>query len=323
MRQRRLQPGQAEDELPALAPVDESGVYRGRLRLAQRHGGRDGGAPDLREPASRKATSTRPESIQHVYPHCWRCKTELIFRLVDEWFISMRELRDEIMRCHAGDPLDPRLRPGPRDGLAAQHGRLDDLQEALLGSGAADLRLRRRATTSRSSAARRSCKSALSRAGTSSRATRRIARGWTRSKIRCAHAARWSAASPTWAIPGSTPASCPTRRCATATTVTYWREWFPADFITESFPGQFRNWFYSMLVMSAALEDTEPFKTVLGFATALDQDGEGMHKSLGNSIPFDEAADDRRARTRCAGSSRRMRRRTTCASRACRSRSEC
>ena len=23
-----------------------------------------------------------------------------------------------------------------------------------------------------------------------------------------------------------------------------WEKWFPADFITESFPGQFRNWFY-------------------------------------------------------------------------------
>ncbi|HEY7358486.1 MAG TPA: DUF5915 domain-containing protein, partial [Ktedonobacterales bacterium] len=71
----------------------------------------------------------------------------------------------------------------------------------------------------------------------------------------------------------------------------YWQEWFPADFITESFPGQFRNWFYSMLVMSAALENTEPFKTVLGYATLLDQNGEEMHKSKGNSIAFDEAAE--------------------------------
>ena len=71
----------------------------------------------------------------------------------------------------------------------------------------------------------------------------------------------------------------------------YWREWYPADFITESFPGQFRNWFYSMLVMAAALEDSAPFKTVLGFATLLDQNGEEMHKSKGNSIPFDEAAE--------------------------------
>ena len=27
----------------------------------------------------------------------------------------------------------------------------------------------------------------------------------------------------------------------------YWRKWYPADFITESFPGQFRNWFYALL----------------------------------------------------------------------------
>ncbi len=33
----------------------------------------------------------------------------------------------------------------------------------------------------------------------------------------------------------------------------YWEKWFPADFITESFPGQFRNWFYSLLAMSTAL----------------------------------------------------------------------
>ena len=29
------------------------------------------------------------EHYPHGYPHCWRCKTELLFRLVDEWFIGM------------------------------------------------------------------------------------------------------------------------------------------------------------------------------------------------------------------------------------------
>ncbi len=36
------------------------------------------------------------EQYPHSYPHCWRCKTELLFRLVDEWFIDMK-WRDEIM----------------------------------------------------------------------------------------------------------------------------------------------------------------------------------------------------------------------------------
>ena len=47
----------------------------------------------------------------------------------------------------------------------------------------------------------------------------------------------------------------------------YWAQWFPADFITESFPGQFRNWFYSMLAMSTVLRSAAPFKTILGYAT--------------------------------------------------------
>jgi isoleucyl-tRNA synthetase len=29
------------------------------------------------------------EPYTHRYPVCWRCGTELVFRLVDEWFISM------------------------------------------------------------------------------------------------------------------------------------------------------------------------------------------------------------------------------------------
>ena len=42
----------------------------------------------------------------------------------------------------------------------------------------------------------------------------------------------------------------------------YWAKWFPADFITESFPGQFRNWFYAMLAMSTVLRREAPFRTI-------------------------------------------------------------
>ena len=44
----------------------------------------------------------------------------------------------------------------------------------------------------------------------------------------------------------------------------YWEKWFPADFITESFPGQFRNWFYAILAMSTMMEHVPPFKVLLG-----------------------------------------------------------
>ena len=72
----------------------------------------------------------------------------------------------------------------------------------------------------------------------------------------------------------------------------YWEQWFPAAFITEAFPGQFRNWFYSLLTMSTALENKPPFRTVLGHAMVRDERGEEMHKSKGNAIWFEDAADN-------------------------------
>ena len=68
-------------------------------------------------------------------------------------------------------------------------------------------------------------------------------------------------------------------------------QWYPADFITESFPGQFRNWFYALLAMSTMMSDGEPpFKTLLGHGLVRDEHGEEMHKIAGNSIEFNQAA---------------------------------
>ncbi len=44
---------------------------------------------------SGKGLVYRLEDYTHRYPVCWRCGTELIFRLVDEWFISMGPLYDK------------------------------------------------------------------------------------------------------------------------------------------------------------------------------------------------------------------------------------
>ena len=46
-----------------------------------------------------------------------------------------------------------------------------------------------------------------------------------------------------------------------------------------------------MLAMSTMMEDRPPFKVLLGHALVRDQNGEEMHKSKGNSIPFEGAAD--------------------------------
>ena len=53
------------------------------------------------------------ERYPHVYPHCWRCKEELVFRPVDEWFIRM-DWRDRIQR------VVPTIQWIPPDGEARE-----------------------------------------------------------------------------------------------------------------------------------------------------------------------------------------------------------
>src|SRR5438270_5320686 len=72
----------------------------------------------------------------------------------------------------------------------------------------------------------------------------------------------------------------------------YWEKWFPAELVTEAFPGQFRNWFYALLAMSTMMTHRTPFKVLLGHAQVRDEHGEEMHKSKGNAIPFEAAADE-------------------------------
>jgi isoleucyl-tRNA synthetase len=70
----------------------------------------------------------------------------------------------------------------------------------------------------------------------------------------------------------------------------YWEKWYPADFITEM-REQIRLWFYSMLFMSVTLKDRSPYDSVLAFEKLMDESGKPMHKSLGNAIWFDDAAE--------------------------------
>ena len=95
-------------------------------------------------------------------------------------------------------------------------------------------------------------------------------------KIKCSHCgkpvSRLSDVGNVWLdagiIPFSTLIDPETGKLSYTSDKKYWSSWFPANFITESFPGQFKNWFYSLIAMSTVLEDTPPFKKILGYASS-------------------------------------------------------
>src|SRR5262249_56058078 len=86
-----------EQGIPPIAPLDEAGVFLpGFGDLTGKSAVDPATADFIIDRLKEKGVLFAPEQYPHSYPHCWRCKTELLFRLVDEWFIDMK-WRDEIM----------------------------------------------------------------------------------------------------------------------------------------------------------------------------------------------------------------------------------
>ena len=80
-----------EHNFPLIAPIEDEGAFiEGFGWMTGMH------VSDVADPIfedlKKKGVLYVVEPYTHRYPTCWRCKTELVFRLVDEWFISMGKL---------------------------------------------------------------------------------------------------------------------------------------------------------------------------------------------------------------------------------------
>ncbi len=229
------------------------------------------------------------EQYSHRYPVCWRCDSELVFRLVDEWFISMDELRHKIA------DVTKNIRWIPAFGLERELDWLRNMDDWMIS--------KKRYWGLALPIYKCEC-GHFEIMGSEDELEERAVEGWDEFKghsphrpwidavkIECpdcgARVSRIADVGNPWLDAGIVTFSTLKYRHDKD----YWREWFPADWISESFPGQFRNWFYSLLTMSAALESSEPTGTVFSYALMRDEKGEEMHKSKGNAIWFEDAAE--------------------------------
>jgi len=280
-----------EHDLAVIAPCDDEGIYvDGFAALTGMFVSGDDTRDAIFASLRDKRLLNRTQRYPHRYPHCWRCGTELIFRLVDEWFISMDDLRH-----HIAD-VTKRIRWIPDFGLARELDWLKNMDDWMISK-------KRYYGLALPIYDCEAC-GAFEVIGSETELKERAVEGWDAFeghsphkpfidavKIACrkcgAAVSRIPDVGNPWLDAGIVPFSTLDFRHDRA----YWQQWFPADFITEAFPGQFRNWFYSLLTMSTALVDQPPFRTVLGHAMVRDERGEEMHKSKGNAIWFDDAAD--------------------------------
>ena len=292
-------------DLPVLTPVDESGRFYDEYGWL--HGLSTGDAADqIVGDLGERGLLVHAGLYEHRYPHCWRCDTPLIFRISDDWFLAVDELRQPLLDANAtvewtpaymGKRMDDWLRnmgdwnisrrryyglPLPFYPCACGHltvvGSKAELVERATGpvDGLEELR---RPWVDEVPIRCEGCGGEVERVV-------EVGDVWLDAGIVPFSTLGWESAEyvpegyATGAARDLTRADLPDHA--------YWEEWFPADWVSEM-REQIRLWFYSQLFMSVALTGRAPFTKVLGYEKMLDETGREMHGSWGNMIDAQDA----------------------------------
>jgi len=295
-----------KEKLPFFLVVDDKGRYLpGFGEFSGKNATSD---PDLIiDYLEENGYLVKKENYRHRYPTCWRCKSELIFRAVDEWYIAMdkvdpKDLQKRTLRAQMID-VAKTISWIPSFGLERELDWLSNMVDWLIS--------KKRYWGLALTIWKCDCGN-FEVIGGRDELMKRAVEGWDKFegntphrpwvdkvKIKCSKCnglmGRIADVGSPWLDAGivsfSTLIDPKTNKVSYLSDKTYWKKWFPADFITECFPGQFKNWFYSLIAMATILERTAPFKTLLGHASVRDEKGEEMHKSKGNAIWFSQAAE--------------------------------
>ncbi len=293
--------------LPVLAPIDESG------RFLPGYGPFEGKSTDevakpVVEALTERGLLVESGTIVHRYPICWRCKTPLVFRVVDDWFIGCDELRQPLLEANDAIAWTPPQYKKRMDDWYRNMGDWNISRKRYFGlplpfypcscghlnviGSLAELKERATSGLEQLQELHRPwIDEVLIRCDECAGEVRRIPEvgdAWLDAGIVPLSTLGWQ--SPEWVEHGYATGAAEGLTGADLPDNDYWELWFPADWISES-REQIRLWFYSISFMSMTLVGRLPYRAVLTYERVRDEHGREMHKSTGNAIELNEALD--------------------------------
>lgn len=286
-------------DLPQISPINDGGVILDNFgefsgMLTTEYGEVQGiRRPPLVDMVIDRLTKdgklVYAHKYKHSYPYCWRCKTDLVYKLIDTWYIAMDNLRPQLIEAldevefkpefarkrmldwlnNMGDWNISRSRfyglplpfyICPKCGKRHVIGSIEELKERAINPELVDK-------------------------------LPNIHRPWIDDiKITCSECgsevSRIPEVGDCWLDAGITPFS--TKKYFTDKE--YFNNNYPSDYVCEMIE-QIKLWFYSILVMGVTITGKAPFKKVCTYQYVLDENGGEFHKSGGNTLDCSEVCD--------------------------------
>ncbi|NYZ78305.1 class I tRNA ligase family protein, partial [Candidatus Micrarchaeota archaeon] len=109
--------------LPAVSPVDERGCFT--EKAGSELAGKFVKAADkiIIERLESEGKLLHFEKVTHSYPLCWRCKSPLVFRLSDQWYLKIDSIKDSLIEANS------RIKWMPPSAKEAEHNWLVDAND--------------------------------------------------------------------------------------------------------------------------------------------------------------------------------------------------
>lgn len=267
--------------LPFISPIDDKGMYtegpwKDRFVLDEKLN------LEIIDYLKKENLVFKKEKIEHSYPHCWRCKTPLIYYSKDSLYIKTTAFKDEILKAagtvnwfpeYVGEKRFKNWLENMKDWAISRNrywgcpiplwkcdcgheemiGSIEELRQRSLHKLGDDLDLHKPYVDEIVLSCPK-CQGKMKR---------------IKDVIDC------------WFDSGSMPFAQVHYPFSSSLEKNY-----PADFISEGID-QTRGWFYSLLVIGVYMTGKAPYKNVLVNDLLLDKDGQKMSKSRGNIVePF-------------------------------------
>ncbi|MDD3574329.1 MAG: isoleucine--tRNA ligase, partial [Methanospirillum sp.] len=267
-----------EKGLDVFCPVDGAGYYTDEAGEYAGQFVRDANEKILKDLGEHLLAK---QKISHRYGHCWRCKTPIIYRATEQWFISVPKMKEKMLSEIKATSWYPEWA-----GNARFYDFVSDARDWCISrqrywgipipvwqcSSCPAYRVFGTVTE-------------LNKAAGSTltdphrpyvdEITVPCSCGGIMKRVEDIFDVWFDSAMASWATLGFP------RNDA------LFHEMWPADFITEG-QDQTRGWFYSQLGASTIAFNRSPYKSVLMHGFALDADGRKMSKSFGNVVTPEE-----------------------------------